>query len=105
MDKARLEIGSVPVRIAARVYGRDPAWVRAGIIAGWLPIGEATRNGKRITDVQQMNSKLGRISYYISPKLLYEQTGYEWRGEKRAENVQSCQKRTHTTFRDTGTTS
>lgn len=63
MDKARLEIGSVPVRIAARVYGRDPAWVRAGIIAGWLPIGEATRNGKRVTDIQQMNSKLGRISY------------------------------------------
>lgn len=56
MDKARLKMGSVPVRIAARVYGRDPAWVRAGIIAGWLPIGEATRNGKRITDVQQMNS-------------------------------------------------
>mgnify|MGYP000081831624 FL=1 len=82
MDKARLKMGSVPVRIAARVYGRDPAWARAGIIAGWLPIGEATRNGKRITDVQQMNSKLGRISYYISPKLLYEQTGYEWRGEK-----------------------
>lgn len=48
MDKARLEMGSVPVRIAARVYGRDPAWVRAGIIAGWLPIGEATRNGKRV---------------------------------------------------------
>lgn len=50
MDKARLKMGSVPVRIAARVYGRDPAWVRAGIIAGWLPIGEATRNGKRVTD-------------------------------------------------------
>lgn len=31
MDKARLEMGSVPVRIAARVYGRDPAWVRAGM--------------------------------------------------------------------------
>ena len=44
MDKARLKLGAVPVRIAARVYGRDPAWVRAGIIAGWLPIGEATRN-------------------------------------------------------------
>lgn len=54
MDKARLEMGSVPVRIAARVYGRDPAWVRAGIIAGWLPIGEATRNGKRVTDIQHM---------------------------------------------------
>mgnify|MGYP004663972185 CR=1 FL=1 len=82
MDKVRLEMGSVPVRIAAHVYGRDPAWVRAGIIAGWLPIGEATRNGKRVTDVQQMNSKFGRINYYISPKLLYEQTGYEWRGER-----------------------
>ena len=47
MDKARLKMGSVPVRIAARVYGRDPAWVRAGIIAGWLPIGEATRNDEK----------------------------------------------------------
>lgn len=82
MDKARFEMGSVPVRIAARVYGRDPEWVRVGIIAGWLPIGEATRNGKRVTDVKELNSKFGRINYYISPKLLYEQTGYEWRGKK-----------------------
>lgn len=82
MDKSILEIGSVPVRVAARVYGRDPAWVRAGIIAGWLPIGKATRHGRTVTDIKEMNSKYGRISYYISPKLLYEQTGYEWRGEK-----------------------
>lgn len=81
MDYPRLKIGSVPVRVAARVYGRDPSWVRAGIIAGWLPIGEATRNGVKITDVQQMNSKYGRINYYISPKLLYEQTGYVWEGK------------------------
>ena len=82
MDKARLELGSVPVRIAAKVYGKDPAWVRAGIISGWLPIGKATRNGQPVTDLKQMDSKYGRINYYISPKLLYEQTGYEWRGEK-----------------------
>lgn len=82
MDKAKLKLGSVPVRVAARVYGRDPAWVRAGTIAGWLPIGQATRNGHTVTDIQQMDSKYGRISYYISPKLLYEQTGYEWRGDK-----------------------
>ena len=82
MDKARLGFGSVPVRIVAQVYGRDPSWVRAGIIAGWLPIGKATRNGQPVTDLKQMNSKYGRINYYISPKLLYEQTGYEWRGEK-----------------------
>ena len=82
MDKARLKLGAVPVRIAAQVYGRDPAWVRAGIIAGWLPIGEATRNGRRVTDLKEMSSKYGRINYYISPKLLFEQTGYECRGEK-----------------------
>lgn len=82
MDNPRLEFGSVPVRVAARVYGRDPSWVRAGIISGWLPIGQATRNGVPVTDMKQMNSKYGRINYYISPKLLYEQTGFEWRGEK-----------------------
>jgi hypothetical protein len=74
--------GSVPVRVAAMAYGKDPAWVRAGIIAGWLPIGEATRNGKRVTELEQMDSRYGRINYYISPKSLYEQTGYIWRGEK-----------------------
>lgn len=75
--------GSVPVAIAAKVYGKDPCWVRAGIIAGWLPIGFATRNGKQITDIQQMDSKYGRISYYISPKKLYEQTGYVYEKEVR----------------------
>lgn len=54
---------------------------KAGIIAGWLPIGEATRNGEKITDIKQMDSKYGRISYYISPKLLYAQTGYVWEGK------------------------
>ena len=82
MDLSRLGTGSVPVLVAAKVYGRDPAWVRAGIIAGWLPIGEATRNGAKITDIKQMDSKYGRINYYISPKLLYEQTGYVWEGRK-----------------------
>lgn len=54
--------GSVPVRVAAKVYGRDPSWVRAGIISGWLPIGTATRDGKKITDLKEMNSKFGRIN-------------------------------------------
>ena len=50
-------------------------------ITGYLPIGKATRNGKQITDLAQQG-RGGRINYYISPKLLYEQTGYEWKGEK-----------------------
>ena len=75
--------GSVPIAVAARVYGKDPSWIRAGIIAGWLPIGTATRKGKRITSIEEMNSKYGRINYHISPKRLYEETGYIWRGERR----------------------
>lgn len=73
--------GNVPVAVAAKVYGKDPQWVRAGLISGYLPIGKATRNGKQITDLAQQGHG-GRINYYISPKLLYEQTGYLWKGEK-----------------------
>ena len=43
--------GSVPVAVAARIYGKDASWVRAGFIAGWLPIGKATRNGELVTDI------------------------------------------------------
>lgn len=74
--------GSVPVSVAARVYGKDANWVRAGIIQGWLPIGTATRNGNPVTKIEEMNSKYGRINYYISPKKLYEDTGYVWRDHK-----------------------
>lgn len=78
----RRHYGSVPVRIAARVYGKDANWIRAGLISGWLPIGYATRNGKLITKIEDMNGRFGRINYYISPRRLYEETGYFWEGEK-----------------------
>ena len=74
--------GNVPVSVAARVYGKDACWVRAGLISGWLPIGNATRNGKLVTSIDEMDSRYGRINYYISPKLLYEHTGYMWDGER-----------------------
>ena len=70
--------GSVP----ARVYGKDASWIRAGIISGWLPIGKATRGGKPVTSLEEMSSRYGRINYYISPKLLWQETGYIWKGEK-----------------------
>ena len=75
--------GSVPVCIAAKVYGKDASWVRAGIVSGWLPIGKATRGGKLVTSIEEMDSRLGRINFYISPKKLYEETGYLWKGERR----------------------
>lgn len=74
--------GSVPVAVAAKIYGKDPAWIRQGIIAGWLPIGRATRNGELVTDVNLINCKYGRINFYISPQKLYEDTGYIWKGGK-----------------------
>lgn len=80
---AELAVGSVPIAVVAKVYGKDASWVRAGIIAGWLPIGTATRAGKLVTDISEMDSKKGRISYYISPKLLFEQTGYIWDGTRK----------------------
>ena len=32
--------------------------------------------------VVKVDSKYGRINYYISPKKLYEETGYVWKGAK-----------------------
>ena len=75
--------GSVPVKIVAKIYGKNPEWVRHGIISGYLPIGFATRRGKRITDIKDINIANGRTNFYISPKLLFEHTGYVWKGEKR----------------------
>lgn len=81
MEVIKFAEGGVPVSVAAKVFGKDASWVRAGIISGWLPIGKATRNGKLITDLNEMDSKFGRINFYISPKMLWEITGYIWEGE------------------------
>lgn len=82
MAKELYERGSVPIKVVARIYGKDASWVRAGIISGWLPIGTATRHGRLVTDVNEIDSKKGRINFYVSPKKLYEATGYLWQGEK-----------------------
>ena len=63
MNENEFATGSVPVMVAARIYGKDASWVRAGIISGWLPIGKATRNGQLVTKIEDMNSKYGRINF------------------------------------------
>ncbi len=73
--------GSVPVSVVARIYGKDASWVRAGIVSGYLPIGVATRNGKQVTSIEQIDSRYGKINYYISPLKLYQETGYKWEGK------------------------
>lgn len=78
-----MKCGSVPVAVAARVYGKDASWVRAGIVFGWLPIGYATRNGQVVSPNDFIRKHYGRINYYISPAKLFENTGYIWEGEKK----------------------
>ena len=62
---------NVPVKVAARVYEKDPAWVRMGLREGWLPIGVATKS-----------SDGKRYNYYISPRLLFEHTGFSYEKAK-----------------------
>lgn len=58
--------GGVPVDVAAGVYGKDPTWVRQGIEDGWLPIGHMTKSENK-------------RNFYISPKKLWEDTGFVWK--------------------------
>jgi len=61
--------GNVPVKVASRVLGKSQLYVRRAIEDGKLDIGCCSGRGKR-------------KSYYISPKKLYELTGFEYQGEK-----------------------
>lgn len=60
--------GGVPVRVAAAVYGKSPAYIGEGIRAGWLPIGH-------------MKPGEQRDSFYISPLKLYQDTGFVYTGQ------------------------
>ena len=80
METIKFVKGSVPIRIAAEVYGKDECWIRAVIITGYLDIVTSTRRGKVITSINEMDSRKGRITYYISPRKLYDETGYIWKG-------------------------
>ena len=62
-------IGGVPVKVAAKVFGKGEPFIREGIESGRLPIGTVERGNNR-------------INVYISPKLLWEYTGYIWTGEE-----------------------
>lgn len=81
--------GSVPVAAAAKIFGKDPAWVRAGIISGWLPIGLATRDRQVVKSIDQMDSRFGRINFYISPKKLWEETGFIWKQTKNKSELEA----------------
>ncbi len=62
---------NVPVAFVASVMHKRQEFIRAGIEQGWLPIGYA-----------KPSEKTGKMSYYISPKLLWEVTGILYQPEK-----------------------
>lgn len=66
--------GGVPTRVASEVFGKSEMWVRQMMHNGMLPIGIA---------METEGSK--KLSVYISPKLLYEYTGYIYKGEEKNE--------------------
>lgn len=57
--------GNVPITIVAKVMKKDKQFVRIGIQEKWLPIGVAYKK-----------EGSNEYSYYVSPKKLYEYTGY-----------------------------
>lgn len=54
----------ITIKQASKIMGKSEQFIRIGIEKGILPIGVCERNGRR-------------ASYYISPKLFYEFTGYK----------------------------
>lgn len=93
-------VGSVPISVVAKVYGKSEAWVRSGIVEGWLPIGIATRDNEQVkikrkpgitaiastfdneTIVFEEPREYKRINYYVSPYKLFCETGFIWHGEE-----------------------
>lgn len=60
-------IRKIVPQLAAEMMGKKPAFVRVGLQRGLLPFGTAIKNGE---------GRTARYSYYISPKLFMEYTGF-----------------------------
>ena len=66
MQVPEFKQGGVPVSVAVEVFGKSATWVREGIRSGRLPIGTISESEKR-------------SNVYISPRLLWEYTGFVYR--------------------------
>lgn len=56
---------NIPVTAVAKIMGKDQQFVRQAMIEGLLPIGVAFRK-----------KRSSQYDFYISPKLLYDFTGF-----------------------------
>lgn len=72
--------GSVPLKVVSKVLDMKPDTIRNKMEDGTLDLGI----------IYKARKKRGKRSYrntYISPKKLYDLTGYVWKGEKEAIEV------------------
>lgn len=70
-------VGSVPLKVVSKVLDMKPDTIRDKMEDGTLDLGI----------IYKARKKRGKRAYrntYISPKKLYELTGYVWKGEKEA---------------------
>ncbi len=68
---------NVPVTFAAKVMRKDPMFIRVGLQRGILPFGVAYKKDEHKE----------QYDYYISPKLFYEYTGYNYQAEQEEGNL------------------
>ncbi len=66
MNEPRFTGLNVPIEAAANAMNKDQAFIRVALQRKILPIGAAMK----------MEDDSRRYAYYISPKLLYEYTGF-----------------------------
>lgn len=72
--------GNIPVTEAAQIMHKSPDWVKAGMIAGWFPVGVVIKDGVKITSLKQYQEIKGRAEFVIFPRKFWEITGYRWKG-------------------------
>lgn len=63
--------GNVPIAVVAKIMRKDPMFVRIGLQNGKLPFGVAFKKSETS----------GQYDYYVSPKLLFDYTGFLWNGD------------------------
>ena len=76
MDKVNPDYNgrNVPISDVARIMGKSPMFVRIGLQRGILPFGT----------VFKTDESNEQYDYYVSPKLLFEYTGYFYNPDKTA---------------------
>ena len=74
-DVPKFDGKNIPVKVVAKLMGKDQQFIRQGIINGKLPI-IGTAFKKKILDSKWNEEKeSSQYDFYISPKLLWEYTG------------------------------